>query len=104
MNDSVEDSGDAILRMLSTVYGETIDRDNHVDASEELDEANLEEAREAEEEAKKLERQEKSKRRRHAAQKTAKKTTMNPLIGKDLWELGKLKFAEKDTLAIGKEA
>ena len=53
---------------------------------------------------KKIERQEKSKSQRRAARKTARRTTMHPLIGKDLWELGKLKFAEKDTLAIWKEA
>ena len=37
MNDSVEDSGDAILRTLYTVYEETIHRNNHVVVAEELD-------------------------------------------------------------------
>ena len=59
--------------MLLQVNKETTDRNNHVNASEELDKDNLDEAHKEEQESKKIERQEKSKRKNRTARRKKKR-------------------------------
>ena len=63
---------------------ETTDCNNHVNASEELDKDNLEEAHKEEQESKKIERQEKSKRKHRTARK--KKRITRILWLAKIWE------------------
>ena len=93
IQDGPETSADEMLKTLDQIYQEAIEAETSVPVSEEIEGVELGDEGESQEAVRVTKKTNKKNERRT-------KKVMNPLIGEDVYDLGRKQFAKVDVVAV----